>query len=653
MSVKEHPDTVASLDSTEASNLNFTHETPSTKEAFKNTIFQVPESDTHYQAAEQGEEQKYHDKGLRLTRGFNSIRSRFTRRRNQVYSRPGAERDDPNETESNHHHSSYQTETGRRRRRLLPRLSALATWKWEMLALLISILCMAAIIGILAAMKDQRSTAWHVGSITINAAINFLSTVSSMTLGFAVPACFDQEKWRYLKQTKRHRLQHFTLLDRGSGGPVGAIRVIWSIRWRLTALASVVIILDVFTGFMLQQSVKIGSASEYINNDNSPAFYTYTESFGTTVHVSTEDAQSSLGFSMQAAIFRGLSETSWSKSYTCGSNCTWPASQLVLGFDSACSNVTAQTDNISQIAALSRQSSGVLNLTTPGGVVFPYMWQTGASSGRVTAASLKTNTLGATAMAANGSFMQVAFLNDSYFGYYSEDSIYVVGPSTPEIVECTWSLVAWNYSLVTSDESNLNIGSRALIPLVDGVYQQSGTGFITTTASHINYTAGGHDFFVSMDAVEPLQNFFASSAFEGNVDYGVGHGAGVGVIPAFMNASFSDVMDRVAQSMTDSLQQNATQRAYGLMQVDFNYFRVYWAWVSLPVAVQFLALVLLICTILRNEEAGETGQVPMWKSSRTVLLFHHFNEENDLLCDVQDLKELEDMEKTMETRLGY
>lgn len=356
---------------------------------------------------------------------------------------------------------------------------------------------------------------------------------------------------------------------------------------------------------------------------------------------------------MQAAIFRGLSETSWSKSYTCGSNCTWPASQIVLGFDTACSNVTAQTDNISQIAAMRTQSSGVLNLTTPGGVVFPYMWQTGASSGSVTAASLKTNTLGAAATAANGSFMQVAFLNDSYFGYYSEDSIYVVGPSTPEIVECTWSLVAWNYSLVTSDESNLNIGSRALIPFVDGVYQQSGSGYITTTASHINYTAGGHDFFVSMDAVEPLQNFFASSAFEGTVNYGVGHGAEVGVIPAFMNANFSNVMDRVARSMTDSLQQNGTQRADGLMQVDFSYFRVYWAWVSLPVAVQFLALVLLVCTIIRNAEAGETGQVPMWKSSRTVLLFHHFNEENDLLCDVQDLKELEYMEKTMETRLGY
>ncbi|PNP54705.1 hypothetical protein THARTR1_04910 [Trichoderma harzianum] len=405
---------------------------------------------------------------------------------------------------------------------------------------------------------------------------------------------------------------------------------------------------------MIQQSVKIGSASEYINNNNSsPAFYTYTESFGTPVHISTADAQASLGFSMQAAIFRGLSETSWTKLYTCGSNCTWPASQIVLGFDSACSNVTAQTDNIAQIAALSSQNSGALNLTTPGGVVFTYTWQTGASSGTVTAASLKTNTLAAAATAANGAFMRVAFLNDSYFGYYTEDSIYVVGPSTPEIVECTWSLVAWNYSLVTSDESNLNIGSRVLIPLVDGVYQQSGTGFITTTASHINYTVGGHDFFVSMDAVEPLQSFFASSAFEGNVNYGVGHGAGAGVIPAFMNANFIDVMDRVAQSMTDSLQQNATQRADGLMQVDFTYFRVYWAWVSLPVAVQFLALVLLICTIIRNAEAGETGQVPMWKSSRTVLLFHHFNEENDLLCDVQDLKELEDMEKTMETRLGY
>ncbi|KAL6800493.1 hypothetical protein J3E68DRAFT_435790 [Trichoderma sp. SZMC 28012] len=527
-----------------------------------------------------------------------------------------------------------------------------------MLALFVSILCMAAIIGILAAMKDQRTTSWRVGSITINAAINILSTLSSMTLGFAVPACFDQEKWRYLKQTKRHRLQHFTLLDRGSGGPVGAIRVIWSIRWGLTALASVIIILDVFTGFLIQQSVKIGSASEYISNNNSPAFYTYTESLGKLVHVITENAQSTLGFSMQASIFRGLSETNWSKSYTCGSNCTWPASQVVLGFDSVCSNVTAQTANISQIAKWNRVAFGAVNLTTPGGIVFPYTWMVGAADGSVTAASLRTMTLGAEATAANGSFMHVAFLSGSYFGRYYTDHIAVTEPAMPDIIECTFSLVAWNYSLATSDEKNLNIGSRVLIPLSDGVYQgQSVNNDLDGTAAHINYTAEGHDFFVSMDEVEPLQVFFASPAFEGSVDYGVGnptdHYAGVGVIPAFMNASFTDVMDRVARSMTDSLQQSAAQRAYGLMQVDFSYFRVYWAWVSLPVALQSLAIVLLVCTIIRNEEAGEKGQVPMWKSSRTVLLFHYFNEENDLLCDVQNPKELEDMEKTMETRLGY
>ncbi|KAH0526239.1 hypothetical protein TsFJ059_009589 [Trichoderma semiorbis] len=361
---------------------------------------------------------------------------------------------------------------------------------------------------------------------------------------------------------------------------------------------------------------------------------------------------------MQASIFRGLSETNWSKSYTCGSNCTWPASQIVLGFDSVCSNVTAQTANISQIANWNRVAFGGVNLTTPGGIVFPYTWMIGAADGSVTAASLRTMTLGPEATAANGSFMHVAFLSDSYFGRYYTDYIYVTEPAMPDIIECTFSLVAWNYSLVTSDEKNLNIGSRVLIPLNDGVYQGQSVGnALNTTAAHINYTAEGHDFFVSMDEVEPLQVFFSSPAFEGSVDYGVGnptdHYAGVGVIPAFMNASFTDVMDRVARSMTDSLQQSAAQRAYGLMQVDFSYFRVYWAWVSLPVALQFLAIVLLICTIIRNEEAGEKGQVPMWKSSRTVLLFHYFNEENDLLCDVQNPKELEDMEKTMETRLGY
>jgi hypothetical protein len=158
--------------------------------------------------------------------------------------------------------------------------SVLASWKWEMLALLISMLCMAAIIGILAAMKDKLSTSWKGGSVSINAAITGLSTITNMGIALAVPACLDQEKWRYLgRPGQRLRLRHFSLLEQGSSGPFAAAKVIWSVRWGLAVLASFIIIFDVVTSFMIQQAVKVDSGSEWANDTSSPAYYSYAQSY--------------------------------------------------------------------------------------------------------------------------------------------------------------------------------------------------------------------------------------------------------------------------------------------------------------------------------------------------------------------------------------
>lgn len=167
--------------------------------------------------------------------------------------------------------------------------SAFAIWKWEMLALLISVLCMGAIVGILASMKDRLSTAWHVGSITINAAVTGLSTMANMGLAMVVPACLDQEKWRYFKQAGRHQLRHFLLFDQGSRGPIGAAKVIWSVRWPLAVLASFVLILDIVTGFMIQQAVKIEPGYEWSNSSSPPATFSYAQSYETGAYDALDD----------------------------------------------------------------------------------------------------------------------------------------------------------------------------------------------------------------------------------------------------------------------------------------------------------------------------------------------------------------------------
>lgn len=369
---------------------------------------------------------------------------------------------------------------------------------------------------------------------------------------------------------------------------------------------------------------------------------------------------------MQAAVFRGLSETDWSRSHACSSNCTWPASQSVLGFNSVCNNVTDQTANISQVLLSNWNWSNPVsypvrfNLTTPSGISIPFEYTYGGANGEVTAAVVRTAALDDSAVVANGSFLRVALFSDDHFGAlpYNVGSAAAHLPNEASVVECTLSLVAWNYSAITSDDNNLKIGSRVLMPLSNGVLQpgnEIASNPTNAPAPYVNYTAAKSTFHVNMYNIDRLQRFFGSSAFEGSVSTGwasSGSPSDWGSVPAFLNTSFSDMMDQVASSMTDNLQQGkAAQQAYGLTQVSVNYIRVYWAWVYLPVVVQILALALLASTIICNNRGN--GRIPMWKSSRTVLLYHFLSQEGDMLCKLQDLEELEEMEKRVVTVLGY
>ncbi|KAI0151063.1 hypothetical protein BJ166DRAFT_501216 [Pestalotiopsis sp. NC0098] len=533
-------------------------------------------------------------------------------------------------SEDSNYHSNYGRSTEfKQPSPASKRRSAFATWRWEAMALFISISCMAAIIGILAGMKDKLSTNRQVELVTINAAITGLSTIASVGLAFAVPACLGQEKWRYFHQDERQRLRHFSILDEGSSGPLGAFKVLWSIRRSLAALASLVIISDAMTHFLIQQAVVIEPGHELVSDADPPAYFSYAQGHNIDAYGIDNAAQATSDFSLQAAVFRGLSGTEWPRSFSCSSNCTWNASQPVLGFSSTCTNVTDdRTLNLTRIlmpklGQRPENTSGSVNLTTPGGIVF------------------------------NCQCDEYLYLDDSDNG----GAAWVGLPQSASVIECDIAFAGWKYSGVTSDRNNLNIASRVLIPLVNGIHQNSSTdhqGLIWP--EYVNYTVGASIFSVNLAFVETLQKFLASEAIQGTIHVGISgsrSNLNLGAAPAFANKNVSDVMDRVASSMTDMFQQGKTaQRAYGLTDVSVNYIRVYWRWTYLPIAVQFLALGLFICTIVSNHRGGNARQVPLWKSSRLVLLFHSINEDGNMSCDLQSPEELKVVERSTETKMA-
>lgn len=106
-------------------------------------------------------------------------------------------------------------------------------WLPEILALSVSIVCLASI-GLVLKTVDGRPLAdWNsfvqvsvpggrAMSIAPNSVISFLSTIAKSCLGFTATACISQVKWLHI-QNKKRSLSSLQIFDDASRGPLGAV----------------------------------------------------------------------------------------------------------------------------------------------------------------------------------------------------------------------------------------------------------------------------------------------------------------------------------------------------------------------------------------------------------------------------------------------
>ena len=104
------------------------------------------------------------------------------------------------------------------------------TWAPEYAAALVSLGSMIAILAILASYNGQSLTEWTFPySITINAVIAVLNTVSKAFMTFVLTSTLGQWRWIYLR-AKSQSLKTFALIDSASQGPLGSIHFLWHTR---------------------------------------------------------------------------------------------------------------------------------------------------------------------------------------------------------------------------------------------------------------------------------------------------------------------------------------------------------------------------------------------------------------------------------------
>lgn len=132
------------------------------------------------------------------------------------------------------------------------------SWWLEYAAAVTSLASLTAIIGLLASYDGKPQFQWH--SVTLNAAVSVLSTLSRGTTAFAVASCLGQFKWIWF-QKRRHHLSDFDLIGQASKGPYGALQILFSKNSWYSHLNRMCLFVNTHTSQVLSRGRMLGNRS--------------------------------------------------------------------------------------------------------------------------------------------------------------------------------------------------------------------------------------------------------------------------------------------------------------------------------------------------------------------------------------------------------
>jgi hypothetical protein len=122
-----------------------------------------------------------------------------------------------------------------------------SSWIYEICAIVVSVAFMIAIVVVLALRIDRKPRDSWTLPLAPNTVIALFSTLSKSAILLVITACISQLKWIYFGR-RGHRLMDLQIFDSASRGPLGAISLIFHIRWGAT-IASFGALLTIFALF--------------------------------------------------------------------------------------------------------------------------------------------------------------------------------------------------------------------------------------------------------------------------------------------------------------------------------------------------------------------------------------------------------------------
>jgi hypothetical protein len=541
----------------------------------------------------------------------------------------------------------------------------LITWLLEITAAVFSILCLGSIVGLLLAIDGKPYHNWRIENfnITPNALLSILSAFSKSSLILLISEGTGQLKWVYFQQ-RPHRLLDLQIFDEASRGPLGALRLILSVRLKATiaTLGAVVTILaiavDPFTQQILSFPTSMMSVSNITNGIAKSRVFGGTGlsylAWGAgplklpALHYMNE---------LQGAIVAGTVGEVKPAHFSCPSgDCTWQEFST-LGFCSHCVDISARViasqplkvssgKNVTYILQ-DQDGLGTGSLRTT--INFMNLQDTQILTSIPTVAvqvgplSLVKNTsnLGTT-------IINVQTLNFPFVSPWNQSAWNTLGESIrPQALNCSFTLcqqihaearyergvlhdpVTSSHNLIMSGWTNSDTRLSQLKMLPAWPKGQAQPAKHSLDISHMEES--DNTYWVSpadmsalvqrldfeLGTIEPYMMSLTSriSALQSSLDNKGFHGFIDFVPPMF---------DDIALSLTNKLRTlNATTMVQGTAREPATFVHVNWYWLIFPATLVTLSIVFLAMTIVFSNEAGGV----LWKTSLLPFLFHDLQPE--------------------------
>ncbi|KAI0466553.1 hypothetical protein F4859DRAFT_507332 [Xylaria cf. heliscus] len=488
-------------------------------------------------------------------------------------------------------------------------------WAPEIFSQVCSLLFLLALIILLSRLDGRPLSTWTI-AVSPNAVVAILSIASKASLIYALGQTLSQLKWLHLtkKPNSLEDLQHY---DDASRGPLGAIRMFWTVRSGhfIAYLGCFVILLGLAFEPFSQQLLHFGERVITVSGTQSSVSFSTAYDFqnrgvdgASAVIVGPRDNP------MTAAAVNGVYDVVKDPPFDCpGSMCSYPTI-TTFGVCSECTDITKTITK----KLLNSTFQQIYSFTTPSNLTMQASASTDAHSG------FKHTLTNATAKALNPAFAGLGMPVQAgviRFPDNGDDSRSTMENwmDNMQAYECTISFCGRQYSGWNTTNGTISRGEEHIIklnnsdvPAADAPWyrvlapldptESLGTDAVNNSFL-INYLDGEN-----IDAI--LESVFTiSNKLPANQQ--------IGAAALYSSPDVIATMDNIARGMSYRMLSgpNSTT-AHGEVYSTQAYMTVHWPWITPLAAVVATSTFCLISVIFMTRWRKQL----VWKSSLTPLL---------------------------------